>query len=53
MRRSAMDLPLLISVPWVGPEAEESMNGNGNGSANGRRKFWGRSTDHTDEKVGV
>ncbi|MGA9472187.1 MAG: Wzz/FepE/Etk N-terminal domain-containing protein [Terriglobales bacterium] len=49
----AMDLPLLISVPWVGPEAEESMNGNGNGSANGRRKFWGRSTDHTDEKVGV
>jgi uncharacterized protein involved in exopolysaccharide biosynthesis len=47
----AMDLPLLISVPWVGPEAEESMNGNGNG--NGRRRFWGRSADHADEKVGV
>ena len=46
----AMDLPLLISVPWVGPEAEVSMNGNGNG--NGRRRFWGRSADK-DEKVGV
>jgi uncharacterized protein involved in exopolysaccharide biosynthesis len=33
-----MDLPLLISVPWVGEE-EESANGNGNG----RRRFWGRS----------
>jgi hypothetical protein len=33
-----MDLPLLISVPWVGEE-EEGPSGNGNG----RRRFWGRS----------
>ena len=45
----AMDLPLLISVPWVGPE-EVEVNGNGNGG--GRRRFWGRP-DHKDEKVGV
>ena len=47
----AMDLPLLISVPWVGPEEELAFNGNGNG--NGRRRFWGRTPDHSDEKVGV
>lgn len=47
----AMDLPLLISVPWVGPEEELAFNGNGNG--NGRRKFWGRTSEHSDEKVGV
>jgi uncharacterized protein involved in exopolysaccharide biosynthesis len=33
-----MDLPLLISVPWLG---EEDENSNGNG--NGHRRFWGRS----------
>jgi uncharacterized protein involved in exopolysaccharide biosynthesis len=33
-----MDLPLLISVPWLGEEAEASANGNGNA----RRRFWGR-----------
>ena len=47
----AMDLPLLISVPWVGPEEELAFNGNGNG--NGRRRFWGRTPEHSDEKVGV
>jgi uncharacterized protein involved in exopolysaccharide biosynthesis len=44
----AMDLPLLISVPWVGEE--ENTVGNGNG----RRHFWGRgSPSEKDEKVGV
>jgi len=46
-----MDLPLLISVPWLG-EDEEGNAANGNG----RRRFWGRSgpgsaKDH--ERVGV
>jgi uncharacterized protein involved in exopolysaccharide biosynthesis len=35
-----MDLPLLISVPWLGEE-EDDANANGNG--NGRRRFWGRT----------
>lgn len=48
----AMDLPLLVSVPWVSDEQEEvAVNGNGNG----KRGFWGRSNgggrDH--EKVEV
>ncbi|HVM91809.1 MAG TPA: hypothetical protein VMT67_03300 [Terriglobales bacterium] len=46
----AMDLPLLISVPWVGEEEHASMNGHGNG--NGKRHFWGRTAGHHDE-VGV
>ena len=34
-----MDLPLLISVPWLGDdEAEATANGNGNA----RRRLWGR-----------
>jgi polysaccharide chain length determinant protein (PEP-CTERM system associated) len=34
-----MDLPLLISVPWLGEEEDDTaVNGNGNG----RRRFWGR-----------
>jgi uncharacterized protein involved in exopolysaccharide biosynthesis len=34
-----MDLPLLISVPWLGEDgAEATTNGNGNA----RRRFWGR-----------
>src|SRR4029077_5044696 len=34
-----MDLPLLISVPWLGEdEAEATANGNGNA----RRRLWGR-----------
>jgi uncharacterized protein involved in exopolysaccharide biosynthesis len=34
---TVMDLPLLISVPWLG---EDEANANGNGSA--RRRLWGR-----------
>jgi uncharacterized protein involved in exopolysaccharide biosynthesis len=34
-----MDLPLLISVPWLG-EAEAEVSANGNGNA--RRRLWGR-----------
>jgi uncharacterized protein involved in exopolysaccharide biosynthesis len=34
-----MDLPLLISVPWLGEEQDE-VAANGNGHA--RRSFWGR-----------
>jgi len=48
---AVMDLPLLISVPWLGEE-EAGASANGNG----RRTFWGRgapdsSKDH--DKVGV
>jgi uncharacterized protein involved in exopolysaccharide biosynthesis len=39
-----MDLPLLISVPWLGEETEEAdVNGSGNGNGGSRRRFWGRS----------
>lgn len=34
---AVMDLPLLISVPWLGDEDEAATNGNGH------RRFWGRS----------
>jgi uncharacterized protein involved in exopolysaccharide biosynthesis len=49
---SIMDLPLLISVPWLGDDEGAIFNGNGNG----RRRFWGRNDpgspkDH--ESVGV
>jgi protein tyrosine kinase modulator len=38
---AVMDLPLLISVPWLGGEEEEDeVPANGNGHA--RRSFWGR-----------
>ncbi len=37
---AVMDLPLLISVPWLG-EDEDDTAANGNGHA--RRRFWGRS----------
>ncbi|MGA8299685.1 MAG: hypothetical protein WB817_09380 [Terriglobales bacterium] len=43
----AMDLPLLISVPWVGEEPQFGPDGNGHG--NGKRHFWGRSPAHNDE----
>jgi uncharacterized protein involved in exopolysaccharide biosynthesis len=33
-----MDLPLLISVPWLGEDGEEAA-----ANGNGRRRFWGRS----------
>ncbi len=35
-----MDLPLLISVPWLGEDEVAPVNGNGNGNI--RRRFWGR-----------
>ncbi len=46
-----MDLPLLISVPWLGEEEDEA-----NGNGNARRHFWGRgdpgaTTDHEQAKV--
>ncbi len=34
------DLPLLISVPWLGEEEEEEAAAKGNGNV--RRRFWGR-----------
>ncbi len=34
---AVMDLPLLISVPWIGGDPDAALNGNGNG----RRRFWG------------
>lgn len=37
---SIMDLPLLISVPWLGPEEGDSSNGNGS------RRFWSRGDPH-------
>jgi hypothetical protein len=46
-----MDLPLLISVPWLGEDEDEvSVNGNG------RRRFWGRGDSappKEHEHVGV
>jgi len=47
---AAMDLPMLISVPWLGGEEDEAVL-----SGNGRRRFWGRgSPPATDrEKVEV
>lgn len=46
---AAMDLPLLVSVPWVSDEDPASINGNG------RRSFWGRGNGHATEreKIGV
>jgi polysaccharide chain length determinant protein (PEP-CTERM system associated) len=48
---AAMDLPLLVSVPWVSEESEETaVPGNGNG----RRSFWTRDdSPRGREKVGA
>jgi len=35
---AVMDLPLLISVPWLGEDEDDAANGNG------RRRFWGRGS---------
>jgi capsular polysaccharide biosynthesis protein len=50
---AVMDLPLLISVPWLGEEEGEAA-ADGNGHA--RRSFWGRSeppAPKEHENVGV
>jgi len=45
---SVMDLPLLISVPWLGEDEEdEAANGNG------RRRFWGRGEPKEHDHVEV
>jgi uncharacterized protein involved in exopolysaccharide biosynthesis len=42
-----MDLPLLISVPWLGEDEEdEVVNGNGNG----KRRFWGGNDSPKDHE---
>ncbi|MGD0508628.1 MAG: hypothetical protein ABSA27_12575, partial [Terriglobales bacterium] len=38
-----MDLPLLISVPWLG-EDEKGAAAKSNGNGNVRRRFWSRSS---------
>src|SRR5882762_2742805 len=46
---AAMDLPLLVSVPWVSEEEEIAASGNG------RRSFWGRGNGGGSdrERIGV
>lgn len=47
---AVMDLPLLVSVPWVDEEEKASDNGNG------RRRFWGGRDGHASkdqEKIEV
>ena len=46
---SVMDLPLLISVPWLGEDEGHDSTGNGNG----RRRFWGRGEPKEHENVEV
>jgi polysaccharide chain length determinant protein (PEP-CTERM system associated) len=48
---AAMDLPMLISVPWLGPgDGESAFASNGNG----RRRFWSSKDSHKDhQKVEV
>jgi uncharacterized protein involved in exopolysaccharide biosynthesis len=40
---AVMDLPLLISVPWVGEDEHVPVAPNGNGNGSARRSFWGRN----------
>ena len=47
---AAMDLPLLISVPWLGEEEEDHAD---TANGNGRRHFWGRGDPKEHEKVEV
>ncbi len=46
----AMDLPMLIAVPWLGADDEEAAS-----NGNGRRRFWGRGSPPAEdtEKVEV
>jgi polysaccharide chain length determinant protein (PEP-CTERM system associated) len=41
-----MDLPLLISLPWLGEDGDAPANGNGSG----RRSFWGRRSPPSPEE---
>jgi polysaccharide chain length determinant protein (PEP-CTERM system associated) len=41
---AVMDLPLLISVPWLGEEEEEGSNGRG------LRRFWGRGSPNGKDR---
>ena len=44
---AVMDLPLLISVPWLGEDGEDAtVNGNGNA----RRRFWGGGDEPASPK---
>jgi uncharacterized protein involved in exopolysaccharide biosynthesis len=48
---AVMDLPLLISVPWLGEDEEDAAT-----NGNGRRRFWGRGDpggSHDREHVEV
>ncbi len=46
---AAMDLPMLISVPWLGADEEgKSLVG-----GNGRRRFWGRGSPPAEEQEKV
>jgi len=47
-----MDLPLLISVPWLGEEGDED-NADTNGNGHVRRRFWGRGEPKDREHVEV
>ena len=40
---AVMDLPLLISVPWLGDEEVEA-------NGNGHRRFWGRSSPNGNDR---
>jgi uncharacterized protein involved in exopolysaccharide biosynthesis len=48
---SVMDLPLLISVPWIGENGDHAVAANGNG--NGRRRFWRWGQPKENDKVEV
>ena len=43
----AMELPMLISVPWLGADEEAAPNGNG------RRRFWGRGSPPAEDEERV
>jgi len=44
----AMDLPMLIAVPWLGAGEEEAAS-----NGNGRRRFWGRGSPPAEDQEKV
>ena len=44
---AAMDLPLLVSLPWLVEDETVATNGNG------KRHFWKRDADKDRERIGV